>query len=282
MHPTNCLNCETILTADDKFCPTCGQKTNIHRFTISHILHEFFHSFTHADKGFLGLTADLATRPGTVAREYISGKRKKYFNPFTYYLLCTGIVYFSVSVFTPIGEPLKADPKIVAQIPNEKNKQAYFKMIERTNTASAFMKKNLNVAANLFLPFYAFLSWIFFRRRGYNYSELLVAYMLFLSFSSLVVALLFLPWLGGIMKQGVKPILLYSGGALLLFHIIYVGIAHYRFFQFRNPLYMLLTSLVDLIGFLVLFMLMLVGQFYYIFGSNWWKVMKLSAQQMFN
>ncbi|HYJ37617.1 MAG TPA: DUF3667 domain-containing protein [Chitinophagaceae bacterium] len=282
MHPTNCLNCGTILTADDQFCPSCGQKTNTHRFTLSHILHEFFHSFTHADKGFLGLTLDLAIKPGIVAREYIGGKRKKYFNPFTYYLLCTAIILFSVNLFTNLGQPLKADPKIVAKIPNEKSKQAYFKIINRTNTASAFMKRNLNTASNLFLPFYAFLSWIFFRRRGYNYSELLVAYMLFTSFSSLIIALFFTPWLGAIMKQGAKPILLYLGGATILIQIIYIGIAHYRFFQFKNPLYIILTSLVSLIGFIFLFTLIFMGQFYYIFGSNWWKVMKLTLQQMFN
>ena len=87
MHPTTCLNCGTLLTADDNFCPHCGQKSRIHRLTLVHIFHEFFHSFTHADKGFLGITADLAAKPGIVAREYIRGKRKKYFNPFTYYLL---------------------------------------------------------------------------------------------------------------------------------------------------------------------------------------------------
>src|ERR1700730_19439583 len=80
MHPTNCLNCGTMLTADDNFCPVCGQKTDTHRISFSHIFHEFFHTLTHADKGVLALLRDLAVKPGMVAAEYIAGKRKKYFH----------------------------------------------------------------------------------------------------------------------------------------------------------------------------------------------------------
>ncbi|GEM_PF-4297466 len=85
MHPTDCLNCGAAWQPGMNYCPQCGQKTDIHRLTFTHILHEFFHAFTHADKGIFHLLKGLATQPGTVAREYVEGKRKKYFNPFTFF-----------------------------------------------------------------------------------------------------------------------------------------------------------------------------------------------------
>ena len=276
MHPTNCLNCGTLLTADDNFCPNCGQKSRTHRLTIPHILHEFFHSFTHADKGFLGLTADLAVRPGLVAREYIAGKRKKYFNPFTYYLLCLAILVFSANIFNTFHEPLPIDQKIVQRIPTEKGRQEYVGMITRTNNANAFLRKNMNVVSMLMLPLFSFLSWIFFRRRGFNYAELTVVYMMYSSFSSLAFGILFMPWV----NMDNTTVALYVVGAGLLLQVLYMGIAHYRFFKFTNPLAVLLPMLVTLLGITFVIVVMFFGMFYYIFRSNWWKVLQATWKEL--
>jgi len=277
MHPTNCLNCGTLLTADDNFCPYCGQKSNVHRLKLSHILHEFLHSFTHADKGFLGITADLALKPGIVAREYIAGKRKKYFNPFTYFLLCLGIMVFSANVFKTIHEPVPVDQKIVQRIPTEEGRKQYIGIITRSNNANAFLKKNLNIIAMLMLPLFSFLSWLFFRKRGYNYAELTVAYMMYSSFWSLVFSILFLPWLGLVKNESVA---LSIAGAGILAQTFYIGIAHYRFFQFKNPFAVLLPMLVSLLGAVLVFIAMILGMFYYVFQSNWWKMLQLSWKQL--
>ena len=82
-HGTDCLNCGTSLSARDYFCPRCGQKADTHRLTWKHFGHEVLHAVTHADASVLHLFRDLLVRPGTVAREYLAGKRKKYFSPFT-------------------------------------------------------------------------------------------------------------------------------------------------------------------------------------------------------
>lgn len=43
MQQTNCLNCETYLQINQKFCPQCGQKTNIHRLSFHEVSHEAVH-----------------------------------------------------------------------------------------------------------------------------------------------------------------------------------------------------------------------------------------------
>ena len=77
MHPTHCLNCETVLSDGQRFCAHCGQKTSTHRLTWTHFQHEFFHALTHADRGILHLFKELVLRPGVVVREYLAGTRQK-------------------------------------------------------------------------------------------------------------------------------------------------------------------------------------------------------------
>src|SRR5688572_18664064 len=85
----NCKNCNAPLSGN--FCANCGQTSNVHRVTFKHFLHEFFHAFTHTDKGIFLLMKELITRPGHVAREYLDGKRKKYFNPLTFLILMASL-----------------------------------------------------------------------------------------------------------------------------------------------------------------------------------------------
>ena len=87
MHSSQCLNCSFDFKVGENFCSNCGQNTETHRLNVTHIWHDIFHAVTHADKGILHLIKQLAFNPGVVAKEYVDGQRKKYFNPFSF-LLC--------------------------------------------------------------------------------------------------------------------------------------------------------------------------------------------------
>lgn len=89
-----CKNCE--FRFHGKYCPNCSQKAGTGRLKVSNVSHELWHSFTHTDKGFLALAKDMVVHPGMVIREYLQGKRKKYFNPYTFYLLVTALNIFIV------------------------------------------------------------------------------------------------------------------------------------------------------------------------------------------
>jgi hypothetical protein len=278
MHPTNCLNCGTILTADDKFCPTCGQKTDIHRITLKHIFHEFFHSFTHADKGFLGMIADLAVKPGIVAREYVAGKRKKYFNPFTFFILCLGLLVFTNNIFKSVAQDQHADPRVLAQLPTEKQKRSYVKLIDRVNEGTEIGRHHLNFVFMIPLPFYALVVWLFFKRRGYNYSEVMVAYMMFLSFATFIMTLFVYTWVGRFQGQ---PLYFYGvlGGKLL--EIIYAGWALYIFFGFKNKWSIISTSAVCLLNFVLWVVVVTLALLYYVFRSNTGTVLQKIWQEYF-
>lgn len=88
----DCKNCETVF--EGRFCPQCGQKATVGRLTVGHVLEEGWHSVTHTDKSFLALLGAMIGDPGRVINEYIAGKRKKYFSPYMFYVVITGLLIF--------------------------------------------------------------------------------------------------------------------------------------------------------------------------------------------
>lgn len=193
MHAPNCLNCKAGLAPDQHYCSQCGQQAAVHRFSIPHFLHEFFHAFTHTDKGIFHLLKSLATRPGTTAREYIQGRRKAYFNPFTFFLIVMGVFVLAGLFFKKPQPAARPSQEVLARIPTEEGRQRYTGMMERGNKVRQFMSQKANIVAMVAVPFIALLSWLFFYRRGYNYAEHLTANMMFVVFSNLVFVVLIFP-----------------------------------------------------------------------------------------
>ncbi len=198
MHSTNCLNCQAVLQPDQRFCSQCGQQAAIHRFSVPHFLHEFFHAFTHTDKGIFHLLKSLATRPGATAREYIQGKRKTYFNPFTFFLIVMGIYVLAGAFFAKPVPERQPDQQVLARIPTEEGRQKYRAMLYRGNKVQQFMSSKANIVAMVAVPLIALVSWLFFFRRGFNYAENLTANMMFVVFSNLVFVILIFPLRAGL------------------------------------------------------------------------------------
>src|SRR5258705_12680748 len=92
MKESHCKNCGGSLTNTQQFCPHCGQKSGIPRITTQSLVREFFQTILHAEKGIANLVRGLTTQPGIVVTEYVEGKRKKYFNPFSFLAICIGFM----------------------------------------------------------------------------------------------------------------------------------------------------------------------------------------------
>ena len=165
-----CKNCESLLPEGVKFCPECGQQSQVHRLDMHHILHELIHVFTHADKGIFFLTKELVLRPGIVAKEYVAGKRKKYFNPFSYLVLTVAVSAFLTNYFHLLDIDL-----------------------QRTTPANALVTKNINLIFLVAVPITSFFSWLLFRRSGYNYAENLTQHAFMGGFRVFFFILLYTP-----------------------------------------------------------------------------------------
>lgn len=247
-----CSNCTATLDSSFHYCPNCGQSAHIHRFNLPHIFHEVFHALTHADKGVLYLIKSLATHPGAVAREYIlQGKRKRYFNPFTFLVLVLGFTIVMNSIFHPYTSSdqrptisknsIQNPPSVQAKPQNPKR--------ERQREIQRFLEKRANIVAFAAIPILALIFWLCFIRSGIAYAEHLVACVFFLGFCFLVTALVFTPLIP------VFPSGRWHSSAQLLLQFVYVSFGYYQFLGPRKPLLFLKTSFVTLlaIGFWVVF-----------------------------
>lgn len=240
----NCKNCDAVF--EGNFCPNCGQKSDTHRITFGHFLHEFFHAFTHTDKGILLLMRSLIARPGHVAREYLDGKRKKYFNPLSFLVIISSVYayvayktgYFEVITRQqgPARHPVHAE---VMQI-----------MLNNGKTINLFL---MPVLMSLF-------STLFFWRSKTNLTEnfVLNSFVMGQIYTSMI--LIFMP-----------AFLLFPESIRLnnqIFHalmLVYLVVAYRQFFK-NNIVLTTLKSALIIVLFIVFFWLSIVA---YVLIKNW-------------
>lgn len=213
MTEAECLNCGHALT--DPFCCKCGQRASTHRFSIKHIFaHDFFHAIFHLDHGFLYTLKRLFVGPGHMAREFVMGKRVKYFNYFTLMILLISISHiigeFSTLTYSDIissGESA-----------------------DMVNKVQEFAQKYPRLYAFSIIPFVSFFSWFWFRRVKLNYAEHLVMNTYktcgeLIIGSTLIVA--------SIITQNI-PVLIGVYTVMAIALLIYSGVFLYQFFSVYN------------------------------------------------
>lgn len=228
MTTTNCANCNSHLSEQAKFCSECGQKTNLHRLSLHDVYHDAIHYFTHADKGFLQLLKALVTKTGTIANEYVAGKRKKYFAPLNFYLIVAGLLVIMNNMFhSPPNEPPRrtASSSQYERPLTQEQIATYKAMRARAMKAQANIGKYSNIIAMIAAPLLALLWRLFYLKGKYNYTEHLVAGLYMTGFTNLCYGLIFIP---------VSSLLhieqnLYFIAALIVFQVVYISIFYYHF-----------------------------------------------------
>jgi hypothetical protein len=158
MTAPNCLNCGKKLT--DKFCSGCGQKADTHHITFRHfIAHDVLHGTFHLEKGILFTAKQALIRPGQAALDYISGKRKRYYNVFYLILISIGVMLFTRNIGDYFYEPSE-------EIVSEK---VYLN--EASKKMDQLFSQKSKIILFLFVPLAALNSFLLFRRKKLNLSE---------------------------------------------------------------------------------------------------------------
>lgn len=170
MSQSTCSNCGATLHPEYKYCAGCGQSAHVHRLDLPHILHDMVHAVLHADTGIFHLTKAMLLAPGLVAKEYISGKRKKYFNPFNYLVITVAISAFLTAYFHLMDADVRAQ-----------------------NPVSAMVTRHINLIFFIGVPVSAFFTWLLFRGKGYNYAENLTFHAFLGGFRIVFFMLLYTP-----------------------------------------------------------------------------------------
>lgn len=88
---TNCKNCDEPLTT--RFCGHCGQEKAT-RITFKELLKTIQMGLLEFRSPFLHTFKMMTIAPGKVCRDYVEGKRERYFNPIKYAFWTITILVF--------------------------------------------------------------------------------------------------------------------------------------------------------------------------------------------
>jgi len=105
-----CLNCNN--EHNEKFCPNCGEKSEVSKITFSSIFKSAFSTITNMDKGFLFNVKNLFVSPQKIVIGYISGKRKNVFNPVSFLIVAVTIYLIAESLIDTSSEVSEPETKI--------------------------------------------------------------------------------------------------------------------------------------------------------------------------
>jgi hypothetical protein len=166
MKSNHCLNCEHAIR--ENFCPACGQKTDTHKLDWHYVFHEVPHSFFHLEKGFFLTIKELTIRPGFAIRDFLDGKRTRYFKPFTY-LVLLGTIAGLISLYSPVAKGLANDEKTM----------------DLVNSIQKFVGKYYTLINAAFIPIQSFIVWIFHRKER-NYVEIITINIFIIAHISLL------------------------------------------------------------------------------------------------
>ncbi|MEO1625253.1 MAG: DUF3667 domain-containing protein, partial [Bacteroidota bacterium] len=90
-----CHNCGTPLSAEDVYCPNCGQEYKEKLLSLWEILSKAFTDVFNLDAR-LWVTFTKLWIPGYLAQAYVRGQRKRYVNPFRFFFL-TSLLLIAVA-----------------------------------------------------------------------------------------------------------------------------------------------------------------------------------------
>lgn len=215
-----CKNCgETLHGA---YCSACGQKVITQRITVRHIFGELFSIITNVDRGFLYTAKMLFVAPGEMIRNYLQGQTRQHYPPLRYVIL---LIAISVAINLGFGlyDQQQSEIQSMMGTPTEQNAE----IMQAQQQFNDGMKKYLNLLPLALIPILSLFSYLFFRKKGWNYAEHLVlnAYLQGqLALIGIPVMLLCVMFL----TSQLTVQILYS---LLLVGIFYGAYVYVRFFQ---------------------------------------------------
>ncbi|TCI92688.1 DUF3667 domain-containing protein [Tenacibaculum sp. M341] len=208
----NCKNCDHALEDDDLFCENCGAKVIKERITTKFLLRELLASLGW-DSLYWRTLKKMFTKPQEVLTEYVGGTRKKYINPFSHLLIGTALFLAVINIFKKDfdnilyainKEQVELSKKDLTKIKGTISDAEFKDLTRRKETAvmvlkyNDFMLKYFNIIVLLFIPLFAFISKLTYKK-PYNYGEHIVmnAYLygtsMYFSITVLILAVLIHP-----------------------------------------------------------------------------------------
>jgi hypothetical protein len=167
----NCKTCNNPYENTAQYCSNCGAKIVSDRLSLKGTWEEFVGPFFSWDNNFWRTFIGLFTNPKDVLEAYISGARKKYFQPFSYIILYATIAVFFYKFF-PLDIIFDYSEGFTKGY-NSTNSTGNVPKIDMKGFMETLMSY-YNFFVLLLIPIYALTSYIIFNKRGHNFFEHLV------------------------------------------------------------------------------------------------------------
>lgn len=217
-----CKNCNLLFKGN--FCPRCGQNASVRRFDFKYFLRESFISSLDIENGFFSTIKSLTLNPGESLREYLQGKRLSLTVPMRYLIVMGAIAAFITIRY-----------KVFVDEGGEGAPLTFLNFMDKEfwDYANEFITI-LNIVA---VPVFAFFSYTFFKRTGFNFSENLIMNM-YITAHQLFILLIFFPF--------IEIFLAYKSTILYIYPvvtIIYNFWAYLSFFRRKNFFGIVITLL---------------------------------------
>jgi hypothetical protein len=146
-----CKNCGHHFKGN--YCPECGQSAKVEPIGLHYFIHDIPHSILHIDKGFFYTLWHLFIHPAKTLRDYLAGKRVKHFRPFAFVV----IMSTAATLLTKLCFYL-----INLRMVKERG---------RGLDTTGFWADYPALLIFLLIPLLALVTWLFFKRKPYNYWE---------------------------------------------------------------------------------------------------------------
>lgn len=177
----DCKNCDNSLRTDFSYCPNCGAKIIKNRLSLKNVWQDLSYQVFNLDNTLLKTFRHLFSKPEVVILTYISGTRKKYMNPISFFAIAitlSGIMFF-----------------VLRNVYHINLTQSSFSDTDTQNMN--FMFDYQGLMSYMIMPLYALITWMLFRgEKKFNYTEHLVANAYIIGQTSYVQVVLYILILG--------------------------------------------------------------------------------------
>ena len=202
-----CRNCEAQLDQENAYCARCGQAVAA-RITMHEIGRDMWQAIVSVDRSAVSLIAALLVRPGVVARDYVAGRRKRYFGPFAFLLITVGLASAIIA--------LSGFKAFMSNNPND--------IVD-------FLQQHVNWVILMQVPLLALCTRMLFYEQGLNYAEHLVLASFASSLRALFLGFVVIPYWYVLRPPTTDPNGIYIYFALWLG---YFGMAGAQFYNGRR------------------------------------------------
>lgn len=182
----HCKNCNKDLIETSDYCNNCGGRVVRKRLTLKNLLQHLGETFFNYDNKLLNTIVCLTKAPEKVIDSYVSGVRKRYINPISFFGISLTLTGFSIFVIKKFYKNALDASQFFDTSEVHSNKVSQDIMASSTD----FSLEYSSLIYASMIPIFAFMSWLLFSNKRYNFTEHLVTYMYSMSLYSITSVIL--------------------------------------------------------------------------------------------